>query len=473
MTLTLHGDSVLRATALEQARMIRDGFLSSVELTSLYLERIETMNPTLGAWVEVQPERALFAARRKDAELRSARGDVPPFHGVPTGIKDMNFVRGMWTRMGSAGFCILSPSDDLLTRQLRGAGFVVLGKTATSELGCTPVVETDRHPPARNPWNVEHTPGGSSGGAGAAVAAGLIPIAPGSDGAGSIRIPSAFCHLVGIKPSAGRVRNAWGLLDHDIIYTDGPLGRTVDDVAALLDVMSGTTGGSRGWAPLPSAPFATLARQSPGTLTVRLVDEHPLCEVHSEVRDAVRDVARVLQSLGHQVQGGTFAQGTVEEFLPVWQRSTADGPLADWSLAQPITRWLADAGRTLSHQGAVERKREMQDRTLAWFQGVDIVVCPTTAVPPGRIGDWVATTPHDSFLNLARYGYFTAPFNVSGQPAISVPTHITHEGLPIGVQIVGAPLADGTVLSVARQLERELPWYERTAQLLRDGPRGR
>jgi amidase len=469
MTSTLHADSVVQATAVEQARMIREKLLSSEELTRLYLERIEKMNPALGAWVEVQPERALFAARRKDAELRRARGEVPPFHGVPTGIKDMNFARGMWTRMGSAGFCVLSPGDDLLTRQIRGAGFVVLGKTATSELGSVPVVETDRHPPARNPWNTAHTAGGSSGGAGSAIAAGLIPIAPGSDGAGSVRIPSALCHLVGLKPSAGRVPNAFGLQDHDIIYTDGPMGRTVDDVAALLDVLSGITGGSCGWAPLPEASVATLSRRDVGSLRVRLVDEHPLCDVHPEVRGAVREVARKLEGLGHHVQRGVFAEGTVEEFLPVWQRSTADGPLADWSLAQPITRWLAEAGKALSQQVAIERKRSLQRRTLAWFEGTDIVVCPTSAVPPGRIGDWIAPAPLDSFLNLARYGYFTAPFNLSGQPAITVPTHVTSNGLPIGVQLVGAPLADGIVLALARQIEKAMPWHERSAFMLRDG----
>ena len=225
--------------ALVLAKLVREGAISSEELVRHHLARIEAMNPSLSAFVTVFDD-AVKVARRKDRERLRHCDSLPPFHGVPIGIKDLNAVRFTRTRFGSRGMpAIVLPFDDANVRPLRRAGFVILGKLSTSELGAMPVTEPDIHPPTRNPWSPTHTAGGSSGGSGAAVAAGMLPIAQGSDGAGSIRIPSSFCGLYGLKPSRGRVVNQFRFPDRRILYTSGPMARTVTDAAALLDVMAG------------------------------------------------------------------------------------------------------------------------------------------------------------------------------------------------------------------------------------------
>ena len=269
-------NDVLSATALEQAALIRTRALSSESLARLYLDRIERIDPQLNAFVALFRRRALADARAKD-RLTRAGGPLPAFHGVPIGIKDLNLVRWAWTRFGTrAALPIFSPVDDRTTASLRRGGFVILGKLATSELGAMPVTETDIHPPARNPWNLQRSPGGSSGGSGAAVAAGLLPIAQGSDGAGSIRIPSAFCHLYGIKPSRGRVANAFGKKDRDILYTCGPIARSVEDAAAMLDVLAGLDVGRPHWAPAPRKPYRELLTEPLRPLRIRFTTRAPM-----------------------------------------------------------------------------------------------------------------------------------------------------------------------------------------------------
>src|SRR5262245_30835997 len=256
-------NEVLSATALEQAALVRTRAISSEELVRLYLDRIDRIDGRLNSFVERFPRRALRDARAKDAAGRAGEA-LPPFHGVPIGIKDLNFVRFAWTRMGSrATLPIFALLDDRTTAGIRRGGFVILGKLATSEVGAMPVTEPDTHPPTRNPWNVWHTSGGSSGGSGAAVAARLLPVAHGSDGAGSIRIPSAFCHLYGLKPSRGRLPNAFGRPDRDVLYTCGPLTRSVEDAAAMLDVMAGIDVGRPHWAPPPPRPYRALSAAPP------------------------------------------------------------------------------------------------------------------------------------------------------------------------------------------------------------------
>lgn len=456
-------DEVLGASAVEQARMIRRGLLSSEELTSLYLERIDAIDPELSAFTEVHHERALFAARRRDRERRG-KGELGPFHGVPTGVKDLNFVRGMFTRFGSKAFCVLSPTDDVVTKLLRAGGFVLVGKTTTSELGALPFVEPDIHPPTRNAWSPEHTAGGSSGGAGAAVGAGMLPLAPGSDGAGSVRIPCAFNHLFGLKPSKGRVPNAFGLDDRELIYTCGPMARTVDDAALLLDVLAGTLpGGEPHWAPAPERPFHELARERPPRLRVRVVTRSPLGPTHPEIERAVLRVSEALAALGHRVDEGAVLVGTLEEFLPVWQHQAAKAPIGDWSATEPVTKWLADHGRHVRDDDVIACKRDLEERIVDWFGDTELMVLPTTSVLPGPVGGLKHLAPPDMFASAAPYGYFTAPFNVTGQPAATVPAGLSRDGRPIGVQLVGRPFDDATVLAVARELEEALPWHARVS----------
>lgn len=457
----------LLASALEQARLIRERALSAEELTRLYLDRIARHNATLQAFVEIIGRRALAGARRKDAAvMRSDARELPPFHGVPIGIKDLNLARGTFTRFGSRAFKYFwTPFDDKTTAQLRRGGFLVLGKLATSEIGAMPVTEPATHGPTRNPWDQGHSAGGSSGGSGAAVAAGLLPIAQGSDGAGSIRIPSAFCHLFGLKPSRGRVADPYGRPDEHALATSGPMARTVDDAAAMLDVMAGLSCGEPHWAARPPRPFAKLARETPPRLRIKVLTRSPLVTPDPEIAEATRRVGRLLVELGHSVEEGDEPVGSLEEFLPIWQKMIADVPVPRWSVTQPITRWLANAGKHLDAATVEARRAELERRILTWFGDADLWVTPTVALPPPRIGAFTSPDPAEDFRKAAELGAFTALFNISGQPAASVPAGLTHAGLPIGVQLAGRLLADGTVLSVARQLETAMPWSQRRAPI--------
>jgi len=449
--------------ALELARRLRAGRLGSQDLVLSCLEKIEEHNPTLTAFVQVLRERALDEARACDKALRRARGDLPPFLGVPIGIKDLNLVRGSFARFGSRAFeRLFTPFDDAVVRRLRAGGFVILGKTATSELGSLPVTEPDIHAPTRNPWDPEVTPGGSSGGAGAAVAAGMVPIAQGSDAGGSIRIPSAYCNLFGIKPSRGRVENPFGMDDRVLIWSCGPMARTVDDAAAMLDVMAGMTVGSPHWAAAPPRPFGVLAREAPPRLRVCLAVRSNHVETDGEIAAAVERVARVLDRLGHHVQEGRLElpDGVVDEFLPVWQSTAASAPVHDWSLTQPVTRWLGEQGQRVSPELVARTTERLMGVVLAQFGDFDVWITPTVAVPPPRIGAWRHLAPPEVFEQASKLGVFTAPFNISGQPAASIPAGLSRAGHPIGVQIVGRPLADGLVLALARQLEHEIPWAD-------------
>jgi amidase len=448
---------ILDATALEQAALVRRGQVTSEEIVEIYLERVAEENPRTYAFVEALGTRVIAEARHADRRRR--QGEQAPFLGVPTAIKDLNLAKGAFTRFGSRAFeKFYSVSDDATTAQLRLGGFLVLGKSATSELGSLPVTEPDIHPPTRNPWNLDFTPGGSSGGAGAAVAARMVPIAQGSDAAGSIRIPSSFCHLFGIKPSRGRVENSYGQDDKHIIYSCGPIARTVDDAAAMLDVMAGISVGKPHWAPAPAMPFAELAKRPPKRLRVRWASKNWLTETDPEVALAVERMAKLLAGFGHDVEEGTIMPGSVEEFLPVWQRIAALAPVHDWSLTQPVTRWLAEQGANVTDAEVLRLTSKLEAEVLAWFGDVDIWLTPTVAVAPPKIGAWKGLTPPEVFAQAAKLGVFTAAFNVSGQPAASVPAGLSKAGLPIGVQLAGRPLEDGTVLAVARQIEEAAPW---------------
>jgi amidase len=454
-------DDLTFLPALELARRLRAGKLSAEDLALSCLERIEETNPSITAFVEVLHDRALAEARECDRRLRQRGGDRPPFLGVPVGVKDLNLARGSFTRFGSRAFeRLFSPFDDAVVRRLRQGGFVVVGKTATSELGSLPVTEPDIHAPTRNPWDLDVTPGGSSGGAGAAVAAGMIPIAQGSDAGGSIRIPAAFCQLFGIKPSRGRVENPFGLEDRMLIWTCGPIARTVDDAAAMLDVMAGISVGTPHWAPAPPRPFAELAREPLPRLRLCVAARSNHVETDPEIVEAVDRVVRVLERAGHHVQDGRLElpDGVIDEFLPVWQATAASAPVHDWSLTQPVTRWLGEQGMRVDPERVATTTERLMRTVLSQFGDFDAWITPTVAVPPPRIGAWRALSPPDVFEQASKLGVFTAPFNISGQPAASIPAGRSRAGHPIGVQIVGQPFADGLVLALARQIEHELPW---------------
>jgi len=444
-------------SALDLARLVREGAVSSEEVVRHHLERIGAKNPSLSAFVTVFDD-AVKVARRKDRERLRSRDTLPPFHGVPIGIKDLNAVRFSRTRFGSRGMpAIVLPFDDANVRPLRRAGFVILGKLSTSELGAMPVTEPDIHPPTRNPWSLVHSAGGSSGGSGAAVAAGMLPIAQGSDGAGSIRIPSSFCGLYGLKPSRGRVVNQFRFPDRRILYTSGPMARTVSDAAALLDVMAGIDTGRTHWAPPPARPFAE-RRATPQPLRIKVLESTGMVATDPDVLVALRHTARILERFGHRVEEGRLPESGLGEFLPVWQRLIGGIPLMRWRLGQPVTRWLREGAKRL-------RRREvdaLEDRLVARFAPVfgtaDLWLTPTVAVAPPRVGAWAGLPPEEAFAQAANLAAFTAVVNLVGLPAASIPAGISPAGLPIGVQLIGDMFREEEILSVSRDLEEALPW---------------
>jgi amidase len=296
-----------------------------------------------------------------------------------------------------------------------------------------------------------------------------VPIAQGSDGAGSIRIPAAFCHLYGLKPSRGRVRNAFGFPDETLLYTDGPLAHSVDDAAAMLDAMAGITVGTPHWAPPPPRPFATLAREAPKRLLVRFTTENDLVTTPPEIRAHVVRAAKLLQSLGHDVEEiAAPPRFTLEDFLPLWQKLAADVPLVRWNETQPVTRWVAEGGRDHTAAQVEAVRLELERKILAWLGETDILLTPTVASPPPRLG--LARTddaPDVIFRRAAELGAFTAAANITGQPAASLPIAITEDGLPLGLQIVGRRFADAEVLAVSRVLESELPFAQKRAPIAR------
>jgi amidase len=454
---------ILGQSALAQGAMIRAGRLSSEELTALYLRRIERLDEKTNAFVEVIADEARRAARKAD---RASPPGGTLFYGVPTAIKDLNAVRGTFMRMGSRAFPrLLTPADDLVVARIRRAGFIIVGKTATSELGALPVTEPDIHPPSRNPWDLGVTPGGSSGGAGAALAADLVPIAQGSDGGGSVRIPASFCGVVGYKPSRGVVENPFGMDLPDIVWTCGPMGHSVEDVAAFLDVMAKAR-------PVPSpslenaltasTTFLELSRCKVRPLRIRLATSVHIVATTAEIRGATERAASLLSDLGHHVDVAPALSGVeIDEFLPIWQELIASIPVADWSLTQPLTRWLGERGKKLQRRDVSASIASISQRILGLCGDADMLLTPTVAVAPLPIGTLKGLPPLDTFRRAAELGAFTAPFNISGQPAISIPVALSGARHPIGVQLVGKRGDDATVLALARALEERVGWQLR------------
>jgi amidase len=457
----------------ELAALIRGGELSARELVEDCLAGIETLQPELNAFVHLDAEGALAAADEIEP------GDSRPFAGVPIAIKDTAAVAGMPFRMGAEIFGDIVPGHDAFcVRRLRQAGFVLVGKTNLPEFGILPVTEPRRFGPARNPWDPDRTPGGSSGGAAAAVAAGMVPVAHGSDGGGSIRIPAACCGLVGLKPQRGRVSRGPELGD-DYLVQDGVLTRTVADTAALLDVMAGYETGDVAWAPPPAEPFAVAAKRDPGRLRIGFTTTPPIeAEVDPTGERATRDAARLLSMLGHKVEeieAPWASQDVTEVFKMVFGTAIATGafygglvtgrePSAE--LLEPLswTIWEEIGQRTaVEYLLARTQLSAFSRAVVALWDTYDVVVTPTLAQRPVRIGeiDACSKDPWDAFGRATLFTPYTAIFNTTGQPAISLPLFHGEDGLPTGVQFAGRPADEATLLSLAAQLEAARPWADR------------
>lgn len=453
-------------TALEQGAAIKAGEVSTAELVEHYLERIGRLSEPLGAFVTVTADRARRAAT-------SVSGDGP-LAGVPTAIKDLNSTAGVRTTYGSAIFSDYVPdfSDELVLR-IEAAGMVSLGKTNTPEFGSPCYTEPDVAPPAVTPWDTTRMAGGSSGGAAAAVAGGLVPLAQGSDGGGSIRIPASCCGLFGLKPTRGRISPAPMYGEVTGLASSGPLARTVRDAAALLDVMAGRAVGDPYWAPEQAGPFLDACDRAPGRLRIGRFATPVIAEadVDPECLKAWEDASRLLESLGHDVVDiePPLARESVPVFETNWAvltaLSTVNLPAEARSMLRPLTRWLGEWGERISGPQfglALGELRRVAAGTLAAVAAYDAVLTPTLASPPLPVGALRDDDdPAADFEAQKRFTPWTSIWNVTGSPAVSLPLHQTSDGLPVGVMLAARPGDEATLLSLSAQVEAAAPWIDR------------
>jgi amidase len=475
---------LLFRSATELARLIRGGELTAKELVEASLERIEALEPELNAFTHLDPEGAIAAA-----ELVGP-GDERPFAGVPIAIKDTAEVAGWPYTLGSDVFGDFVPEyDTFVVRRLRQAGFVLVGKTSLPEFGILPVTEPRRFGPTRNPWDTERTPGGSSGGAAAAVAAGMLPLAHGSDGGGSIRIPAACCGLVGLKPARGRVSRGPDQ-GEDFLVQDGVLTRTVAETAELLDVLAGYEPGDASWAPPPAEPFAAAVQREPGRLRIGFTTDAAVqAPLDPQCERALRDAAELLSSLGHdvdEVDAPWARQDLLRVFTLIFGTPVAMGLFfgaqvtgrePSEELVEPLTWtiWNGIRERTALDYLLARTQLSASSRAIvALWDDFDVVMTPALAQRPVRIGeiDACSDDPWEDFRRSGEFTPYTAVFNVTGQPAISVPLFHGEDDLPLGVQLAGRPADEATLLSLAAQLETARPWADRRPEPAAAQPRG-
>ena len=455
------------ASATELAELVRLKKVSPVEIVDAYAARIDDLNPQLNAYLTVTTDHARDEAKR--AESRVNGDPLPPFFGVPISIKDLNETKGVRTTHGNSAFADRIPDhDDQSVARIKDAGFLMLGKTNTPEFGTTPWTEPIAYGAARNPWDTERTPGGSSGGAAAALAAGLCPISQGSDGGGSIRIPSSCCGLFGIKPSRGRVSHSPGA--QSFLSQNGPIARSVADAAGLLDVLAGYAAGDAWYAPPPERPFAEEVGRPPGRLKIAFTWQAEMsAAIAPGNQQAVREAAKLLEELGHDVVEAApppWPDDIIEAFLISWCVGTASqDPMPPHGSIEPLNRALIEEARKFSAPAfaIAEQKIQKESRILVrFFDDYDVLVTPTVAIPPPMIGEYHdPDEPLNEFMAAANFVPFTPPWNTTGQPAVSVPLHWDEHGLPVGVQIVGRPADEATLIRLSAQLEEARPWADR------------
>jgi amidase len=458
-------------SAVELGAAIRAGDLAVAEVVEHYLTRIGRLDAELGAFVTVTPALARTAAETVAARSDGRRG---PLWGVPTAVKDLTQTAGVRTTFGSALYRDHVPdvSDEVVLR-MASAGLVSLGKTNAPELGTCAYTEPDVAPPARTPYDLTRSAGGSSGGAAAAVAAGLVPVAHGSDGGGSIRIPASVCGLVGLKPSRGRVSQSPMHGDVAGLSAAGPLARNVRDAAAFLDAIAGPAIGDPAWAPpLPiDQSYLGWCDREPTALRIArfATPVVPDAPVHPECLAAYDGATALLVQLGHDVVDiePPVDESVLGTFRTVWAVSTATWPLP--SDAEPrlrgLTRWLRERGRATSgpeYGAALVRLRQLAAQVVATLAPYDAVLTPTLAQPPAPVGG--LRNDDDAaaeFSAQERFTPFAALWNMAGMPAVSLPLHWTREGLPVGVMLAGRPAQDHLLLALAAQVESAAPWHDR------------
>ncbi len=461
-------------TALEQGALVRAGEVSPADLVEHHLDRVRRLDD-VGAFVLTTADQA--RQRASDLGPRPPPG-AGPLWGVPTAIKDLNLTAGVPTAFGSPAFADHVPEvSDAVVLAMEAAGLISLGKTATPELGSPCYTEPEGRPAAVTPWDRSRMAGGSSGGAAAAVAAGLVPLAQGSDGGGSIRIPASCCGLVGLKPTRGRISGAPAYGDPIGLATAGSLARDVRDAAALLDVLAGRRPGDPSWAPPPSDTFLAACGREPGRLRIARFVAPVIADVEVDPAcvQAWEDASALLASLGHDVVDVPvpLPRESVAAFETCWAVLTALSPVPPERehLLRPLTRWLSARGEAVSGPdfgraiGAVRRYAAGALEALAPY---DAVLTPTLARPPlpvGAIRD--DADPASDFAAQKAFTPWTSAWNVTGMPAISLPTHQTAaspgapDGLPVGVMLAARPAEEELLLSLAGQVEAAAPWRHR------------
>jgi amidase len=473
-------EELARLDATGQADLVRKGEVTPTELVEAAIARVEATNGDVNAVIHPLFEEGLAAARE---ELPAG-----PFKGVPFLLKDLGAAfAGQPLHLGMSYLKerdFRAPMDTYLAQRFRAAGLVTIGKTSCPELGILPTTEPRAYGPTRNPWDLERTPGGSSGGSAAAVAAGMVPMAHANDGGGSIRIPASNCGLVGLKPS--RQRTSEGPLAGDFmsgLTAELAVSRSVRDVAAILEAVHGPAPGDPYVAPPPLRPYTEEVGADPGKLRIALWTETVIeQDADPEVVVAARAGAKALEGLGHTVEEPDLSMlqsiDIIEPFLVRWAAGQAQaldqlGMVGGQPIGQedvePLTWALAEVGRTRNagEYLAAVGQHQVMSRMLAGIHesGYDLLLTPTMGEPPPPLGtfDDSGPDPMAAFERAFIAGCFTAAFNATGQPAISLPLHWSEDGLPVGVQLV-APLGrEDLLLRVASQLEQAAPWADRIA----------
>jgi amidase len=455
-------DDLAFAGAAEQARMLADGTITAPALLEVYLERIARLDPQLRSY------RVVFAdAARQEAEAAQRRldaGERLPLLGVPVAIKDDVDVAGEMTTYGSSAVATPATRDAEVVARLRAAGAVIIGKTNVPEMMMLPYTESLTFGATRNPWDTALAPGGSSGGSGAAVAAGLTPLALGSDGGGSIRIPSGWCGLFGLKPQRDRVP----LAPHDDAWcglsVNGPIARSVKDAALFLDVTTTMPG--------PDGGFVGAADREPGRLRIALSTKVPpplVVNIGKEQRAAVDEAGALLRELGHDivVRDPDYPPAAIyANYLPRYFRGIYNDvrSLPHQDRLEKRTRNMARIGSLLSDRRmAAVRAGEsaLAARIQSIFDDVDVVITPGNATGPSRIGAYQRRGAISSLLLVSRRVPFFEIWNLTGQPAAAVPWGLDRNGVPLSIQLVGRPHDEATLLTLSAQIEARRPWADR------------
>ena len=469
-------EEITHRTATELARLLRSGELSPVELVDACLARIERLDGRIGAFVTVLADEARAAAR--DSEERIRGGEARPLEGVPIPIKDEIAVRGVRLGIGSRMAPPQPSTEDAeVVSRLRQAGAIVLGTTAMPEFGTISSTEHPDGTATHNPWDLARTPGGSSGGSAAAVAAGMAPLAHGRDGGGSLRIPASCTGLFTVKPSRGRISLAPVHGEYPLgLVTDGFLTRSVRDSALLLDTVSGYVTGDPYWAPPPQRPFLDEVGAPPGRLRIGWTVKPPIeVPVDLACADAVNDAVSLCAELGHDVEeaGPDWSDDTVlAEFMQIWgvligrdvEELRERG--GDPERIEPHNRLLWEQGKATPATDfamTVIKAHALARRMVRIFETYDAVLCPSLALTPRPLGEHFAdydNNPTAPMLAAALFAPFTAPANLTGLPAVSLPLGM-HEGLPIGVQVIGGPAGEAGLLRLSAQIEEARPWADR------------